>query len=126
MKKHKTASSEHEYCNKCDINFETEEHLLIHKIKSNKHIVCPICGIDSGSEGGRDRHMRQVNVFSLSILTDADGAHRGVSSTAQHRTSPVSDANLHIAALLGSCVIPKMAHASRSVQIVYLSNNRRS
>ncbi|KAL3428984.1 hypothetical protein BDV09DRAFT_203614 [Aspergillus tetrazonus] len=60
MKKHKTASSEHEYCNKCDIDFETEEHLLLHKIKSNKHIVCPICGIDFGSEGGRDRHIRQL------------------------------------------------------------------
>ncbi|KAL4750505.1 hypothetical protein BDW72DRAFT_112277 [Aspergillus terricola var. indicus] len=67
MKKHKTASSEHEYCNKCDIDFGTEEHLLIHKIKSNKHIVCPICGIDFGSEGGRDRHIRQFHRSAQSL-----------------------------------------------------------
>ncbi|RDW79245.1 putative C2H2 finger domain protein [Aspergillus mulundensis] len=61
MKKHKATFPEHDYCNKCDIDFETEEHLLIHKIKSKKHIVCPICNIDFGSEGGRDRHIRQFH-----------------------------------------------------------------
>ncbi|CBF78605.1 hypothetical protein AN7330.2 [Aspergillus nidulans FGSC A4] len=71
MKKHKTASSEHEYCNKCDIEFEMEEHLLLHKIKSNKHIVCPICGIDFDSEGGRDRHIRQLPMARSDLNREA-------------------------------------------------------
>lgn len=60
MKGHKASYPEHDYCLKCDIDFKNEDHLLIHKIKDSKHIVCPICGIDFGSEGGRDRHIRQV------------------------------------------------------------------
>ncbi|KAL4787971.1 hypothetical protein BJX76DRAFT_353766 [Aspergillus varians] len=58
MKKHKSTSPAHEYCTKCDLDCETEDHLIIHKIKSTKHIVCPICGIDFGSDSGRDRHIR--------------------------------------------------------------------
>jgi DNA-directed RNA polymerase subunit RPC12/RpoP len=58
MKEHK--SERHDYCARCDEDFESEEHLLIHKIKSQKHIVCPICGCEFRSEGGRDLHVRQV------------------------------------------------------------------
>ncbi|KAI9368684.1 hypothetical protein BJX61DRAFT_546291 [Aspergillus egyptiacus] len=58
MKKHKTIS-QHDYCTKCDEDFESDELLLIHMIKSDKHIVCPICGIEFRSEGGRDGHIRQ-------------------------------------------------------------------
>lgn len=60
MKKHKSCAPEHEYCARCDEDFENEERHLIHKIKSNKHIVCPICSVDFRSEGGRDGHIRQV------------------------------------------------------------------
>ncbi|KAF7183947.1 hypothetical protein CNMCM7691_004437 [Aspergillus felis] len=61
MKKHKSSAPEHEYCTRCDEDFENEERHLIHKIKSNKHIVCPICGVDFRSEGGRDGHIRQYH-----------------------------------------------------------------
>ncbi|KAL4939943.1 hypothetical protein BDV06DRAFT_28260 [Aspergillus oleicola] len=61
MKKHKATYPEHEYCTKCDLDCDSEEMLLLHMIKSNKHIVCPICGIEFGSEGGRDRHIRQFH-----------------------------------------------------------------
>ncbi|KAE8355233.1 hypothetical protein BDV28DRAFT_163344 [Aspergillus coremiiformis] len=65
MKQHK--SFNHEYCNRCDEDFEDEERLLIHKIKSNKHIVCPVCGVEFHSEGGRNSHIR-LNHRSLQIL----------------------------------------------------------
>lgn len=58
MKRHK--ASQHDYCSRCDQDFENEECLLIHKIKSTKHIVCPLCGGEFRSEGGRDLHIRQV------------------------------------------------------------------
>ncbi|KAL1979360.1 hypothetical protein VTN96DRAFT_6098 [Rasamsonia emersonii] len=57
MKRHK--ASQHDYCSRCDEDFENEECLLIHKIKSTKHIVCPLCGGEFRSEGGRDLHIRQ-------------------------------------------------------------------
>ena len=60
MKRHKESEPEHEYCSRCDEDFEDEERLLIHKLLTEKHIVCPICGIDFRSEGGRDGHIRQV------------------------------------------------------------------
>ncbi|OJJ37583.1 hypothetical protein ASPWEDRAFT_67784 [Aspergillus wentii DTO 134E9] len=67
MKKHK-AQGEHDYCSRCDEDFEDEERLLIHKIKSNKHIVCPICGVDFRSEGGRDGHIRQNHRAEQTII----------------------------------------------------------
>ncbi|KAL4883389.1 hypothetical protein BJY04DRAFT_184549 [Aspergillus karnatakaensis] len=67
MRRHKNADPEHDYCRRCDLDFESEEHLLIHKIKSDDHIVCPLCGIEFGSEGGRDGHIRQFHRASQSI-----------------------------------------------------------
>lgn len=68
MKKHKEAEPLHDYCAKCDLDFEDEERHLIHKLQlENKHIVCPICGIDFRSEGGRDAHIRQVGTIRHSI-----------------------------------------------------------
>ncbi|KAL4738621.1 hypothetical protein BDV11DRAFT_215771 [Aspergillus similis] len=60
MKKHKTASSEHEYCNKCDIDFETEEHLLSTRSRATNI-----------SEGGRDRHIRQLPMTCSEISREA-------------------------------------------------------
>lgn len=61
MRKHKTNYPNHDYCSKCDEDFEDEERLLLHKIKSDDHVVCPVCGLDFKSEGGRDSHIRQVS-----------------------------------------------------------------
>lgn len=62
MRSHKESEPLHDYCDRCDMDFENEERFLIHKIMTaSKHIVCPICGIDFRSEGGRDAHIRQVN-----------------------------------------------------------------
>ena len=65
MKAHKTKDPEHDYCSKCDKDFEDEMRLLIHKLSLSKagrndHIACPICGIDFKSRGGCEMHIRQV------------------------------------------------------------------
>lgn len=72
MKRHKSTAPDHEYCEKCDLDCETEDQLLIHKIKSNKHIVCPVCGIEFGSEGGRDRHIRLVSLTHLFFIPEKE------------------------------------------------------
>lgn len=65
MKRHK--ANEHDYCSRCDEDFQDDEYLLLHKIKSDKHIVCVVCGIDFRSEGGRDLHTRQVGIVHIGI-----------------------------------------------------------
>ncbi|KAI1991961.1 hypothetical protein LOZ51_004551 [Ophidiomyces ophidiicola] len=61
LMKHKKYSPQHEYCHKCDQDFEDEESFMIHKIQSTKHIACPICGDDFKSEGGRGLHLVQMH-----------------------------------------------------------------
>lgn len=60
MKKHKHRADDNIhafYCKQCDEDCEDDVDELIHKIQSRKHIVCPVCGKDFQSEGGRDRHV---------------------------------------------------------------------
>lgn len=59
LAKHK--DSEHDYCVACDLDFDDDEALHVHKMQSSMHIICPICGIDFKSEPGRDRHAKQVS-----------------------------------------------------------------
>lgn len=53
--------SEHDYCVKCDLDFEDEEALYVHRMSTAMHIICPICDKDFASEPGRDRHAKQVS-----------------------------------------------------------------
>lgn len=64
MIKHKVTSPSHDYCSKCDQDFEDEERLLIHKIKSDLHIACPVCGLEFKSEGGCKAHIQQVSRYT--------------------------------------------------------------
>lgn len=57
----------HDYCRVCDEDFDDDKELLRHKINSDYHICCCVCGDDFHSEGGRDRHQRQVSNQSLCI-----------------------------------------------------------
>ncbi|EAW14507.1 putative C2H2 finger domain protein [Aspergillus clavatus NRRL 1] len=85
MKRHKRFTPEHEYCSRCDEDFQDEQRLLIHKIKSNKHIVCPICGIDFRSEGGRDVHIRQNHRAEQNLECYGCKAHfKSASSMMRH------------------------------------------
>lgn len=57
---HKEA--EHDYCKVCDEDFDDSDALHFHKMQSEKHVVCNICGIEFLSEPGRDRHAKQVSL----------------------------------------------------------------
>ncbi len=58
MKRHK--DEDHEWCRLCNVDCADDEALLEHKVQSEKHICCDICGEDFRSENGKERHMRQV------------------------------------------------------------------
>ena len=64
MKKHK--DEDHEWCRLCGVDCADDEELLEHKVQSDMHICCDICGEDFRSENGKERHMRQVR-FDSSI-----------------------------------------------------------
>ena len=71
LKRHKNA--EHDYCKLCDEDFKDHEALHLHKMQSEKHVVCNICGLDFMSEPGRDRHAKQVSL-GLSMCFDSTTA----------------------------------------------------
>ena len=58
MKRHK--DEDHEWCRLCNVDCADDVALLEHKVQSDKHICCDICGEDFRSENGKERHMRQV------------------------------------------------------------------
>ena len=60
MKRHK--DEDHEWCRLCNVDCADDEALLEHKVQSEKHICCDICGEDFRSERGKERHMRQVSL----------------------------------------------------------------
>lgn len=49
--------NQHEYCSICDLDFIDFKEHIDHKMRSDRHITCPVCGEDFRSEGGRDRHI---------------------------------------------------------------------
>lgn len=65
LKQHKASDDAgHDYCRICDMDFEDDDALHLHKIGSEKHICCEVCSEDFESESGRDRHMRQVKMLT--------------------------------------------------------------
>ena len=65
LKNHK--KDRHDYCGTCDLDFVDDTDLLRHKIDSDKHIVCPVCGQSFRSSNGRDHHVKQVSVHFQSV-----------------------------------------------------------
>lgn len=59
MKRHK--DEDHEWCRLCNVDCADDEALLEHKVQSDKHICCDVCGEDFRSDTGKERHMRQVS-----------------------------------------------------------------
>ena len=59
MKRHK--DEDHDWCRLCDVDCADDEAFLEHKVQSEMHICCDICGEDFRSERGKERHMRQVS-----------------------------------------------------------------
>lgn len=58
MKRHK--DEDHDWCRLCNVDCADDEALLEHKVQSDMHICCDICGEDFRSDNGKERHMRQV------------------------------------------------------------------
>lgn len=59
MKRHK--DEDHEWCRLCNVDCVDDVALLEHKVQSDLHICCDVCGEDFRSETGKERHMRQVS-----------------------------------------------------------------
>lgn len=62
MKRHK--DEDHEWCRLCNVDCADDLALLEHKVQSEMHICCDVCGEDFRSENGKERHMRQVSSSS--------------------------------------------------------------
>ncbi len=60
MKRHK--DEDHEWCRLCNVDCADDLALLEHKVQSEMHICCDVCGEDFRSENGKERHMRQVSL----------------------------------------------------------------
>lgn len=66
MKSHKKYSDEHDYCHKCDEDFEDFEAFAFHKIIRPKEHgkACRVCGDEFKSLSGMRRHMELVRNHS--------------------------------------------------------------
>ena len=73
MTKHK--AEDHDWCRICDVDCADDTAMLEHKVKSEMHICCDICGEDFRSERGKERHMRQVSLWSWSRSVQIIGSH---------------------------------------------------
>ena len=65
FKDHK--EEEHDYCRACDKDYDSGDKLLEHKMNSDNHICCGVCGQDFRSEAGRDKHVRHVRQFDIFV-----------------------------------------------------------
>ena len=59
MKRHK--DEDHDWCRLCNVDCADDEAFLEHKVLSEMHICCDVCGEDFRSDKGKERHMRQVS-----------------------------------------------------------------
>jgi hypothetical protein len=88
LKLHKECTVEHDYCEKCDVDFSDYDAYLYHKIKlqgvenskRSIHIVCELCGKDFGSWSGKRRHQAIVWYLCLCYAITATN-HDSVSSS---------------------------------------------
>lgn len=63
MRNHKKCSDEHDYCNKCNEDFDSHEDYAMHKIaRPEEHgKACRVCGEEFKSESGLKRHIERVS-----------------------------------------------------------------
>jgi len=61
LRKHKRVTEEHDYCSKCDLDFEDWDSLTAHKVATNCHVTCKHCGQDFVTTGARNNHIKAVS-----------------------------------------------------------------
>lgn len=72
LDQHKDTSDDHDYCRKCDLDFDSWEAMVAHK--SKKHRACKHCGREFHSEAGLQAHYKQVmHDWPLILLHRANG-----------------------------------------------------
>ncbi|KAI9733321.1 MAG: hypothetical protein M1834_003405 [Cirrosporium novae-zelandiae] len=79
LQRHKHSAPEHDYCKACDLDFDDEDSLRIHKVQmtDKKHIVCEHCGCDFKSEGGKNRHIKQMHRTGQNIVCKGNNCGKG-------------------------------------------------
>ena len=96
MKKHK--AQDHEWCRICDVDCADDLAMLAHKVQSEMHICCDVCGEDFRSERGKELHMRQVGFFIGHGLSQLAHTNRNTPKRsrlcAQHATLSLKKAPL--------------------------------
>ena len=70
MKKHKKYSDEHEYCAKCDEDFDSYEDYAMHKVtRPYEHgKACGICGDEFKSKEGLQRHIELTHKIDQKLV----------------------------------------------------------
>lgn len=61
------------WCKTCKLPFKTDGAFKIHKVNSDRHICCDVCGADFKSEEGKKRHRAAVSAshFAGSFTTSS-------------------------------------------------------
>lgn len=73
------------WCKICKLPFKTDGAFKLHKVNSDRHICCDVCGADFNSEEGKKRHRAAVSI-SLSPLPT-------ISPLMQHLPIPLAQVN---------------------------------
>ncbi|KAF2269879.1 hypothetical protein CC78DRAFT_574752 [Lojkania enalia] len=75
MKSHKKHAKDHDYCRKCDEDFDSFEDWCMHKAfrPDNHGNSCRICGEDIKSESGLRRHIKLAGRHPLNQKTECVG-----------------------------------------------------
>lgn len=65
MRSHKKHSDEHDYCNRCDLDFDSFDDYVQHKIiRPEEHNrACRVCGEEYKSLSGLRRHIDLVRFY---------------------------------------------------------------
>lgn len=65
MRSHKKYSDEHEYCSRCDEDFDDFDELAYHKIvqPAMHGKACRVCGDEFKSDSGLRRHIELVSIL---------------------------------------------------------------
>ena len=74
MRRHKTHDDEHDYCDKCDEDFQSVDEHVMHKIfRPDMHNkACRVCGEEFKSNAGLKGHIEYVSGHDLSQSTTTE------------------------------------------------------